>query len=108
MKKKLFKTLAGVVLSLVVATTAVVGVSAAENKARSSEECEHFLQTESRGFVRAEAENSEYHTSTYYIMVTCDDCHAVIDYYNYYEYEPHDMSGYSNGRFCCTVCDYSE
>ena len=42
------------------------------------------------------------------ICVLVKDCGEVIDYYNYEEYEAHDMSGYSNGRFCCTVCDYSE
>lgn len=107
MKKKIFKTLTGVALSLVVATTAVVGVSAAVQPRYAM--CTHGSETDYY-YYEYTCANSTYHWAQQYKETVCNYCGEILDKHvcGGELYLQHDLSGYSNGNWVCVDCGYEE
>lgn len=110
MRNKFFKSISAAALALAVTATAITGVKLVSEAGHARAGCPHTYTTTYRGILGYEAANSEYHWVSYYEEETCNDCWGKVDNRIYIDegYEPHDLSGYSNGNWVCVDCGYEE
>ena len=100
------KALVAVALAVVMGTVTMGTAFAAGN---AEDACEHFIEVEERGISHGIEINSMLHDTYMYCRTYCYDCNELLDEYVYYSgVDEQDMSGYENGMWKCTVCDYLE
>ena len=106
MKKKFFMAVAALSLSMALAVPASVFTTQA---AESGVFAAHVHNMRSgTSYVDYEEANSQYHWRYVRVDYECTGCNYSYTVDLSEEYQLHDLSGYSDGKWCCIYCDYEE